>query len=127
MPGILICARNSYKKMKQIVLTGAMEDNDFIERATMMEHSDKSVIPNFGAYWQKSISGNQILEFIEKKESKLEVYRQNSVPTQWLALIIGSNGRSSFEVNGLFEVNVKTKFDKVFLYEDFCNNLFELK
>lgn len=113
--------------VKQIVLTGEMQENDFIERAIKMKHSDKSVNPNFGAYWQKSITENLILEFIEKKESKIDVYRQTSVPTQWLVLIIGSNGQSSFEVNTLFKVDIKTKFDKVFLYEDFGNKLYELK
>lgn len=49
------------------------------------------------------------------------------MPKQWLVLIIGSNGQSSFEVNTLFKVDIKTKFDKVFLYEDFDNKLYELK
>jgi hypothetical protein len=113
--------------VKQIVLTGEMEENDFIERAIKMKHSGKSVNPNFGAYWQKSITENLILEFIAKKESKIDFYRQNSVPTQWLVLIIGSNRQSSFEVNSLFNVDIQTKFDKVFLYEDFDNKLYELK
>jgi hypothetical protein len=113
--------------VKQIVLDGEMKENDFIQRATKMKHSGKSVNPNFGAYWQKSITEDLVLEFIEKKESKIDFYRQNSVPTQWLVLVIGSNGRSSFEVNALFIVDIKTKFDKVFLYEDFGNNLYELK
>lgn len=113
--------------VKQIVLTGEMQENDFIERAIKMKHSGKSVNANFGAYWQKSITENLILEFIEKKECKIEVYRQTSVATQWLVLIIGSNGQSSFEVNSLFKVDIKTKFDKIFLYEDFDNKLYELK
>ncbi|MBN8666138.1 MAG: hypothetical protein J0M30_01460 [Chitinophagales bacterium] len=104
-----------------------MQENDFVERAIKMRHSGKSVNPNFGAYWQKSITENLILEFIEKKESKIDVYKQTSVPPQWLVLIIGSNGQSSFEVNTLFKVAIKTKFDKVFLYEDFDNKLYELK
>jgi hypothetical protein len=113
--------------VKQIVLTGELQENDFIERAIKMKHSGKSVNPNFGAYWQKSITENLILEFIEKKESKIDIYRQTSVLTQWLVLIIGSNGQSSYEVNALLEVDIKTKFDKVFLYEDFDNKLYELK
>jgi hypothetical protein len=115
------------KIVKQIVLTGEMEENDYIESTLIMKHSGKSVNPNFGAYWQKSITENLILEFIAKKESKINFYRQNSVPMQWLVLVIGSNGQSSYEVNTLFNIHIQTKFDKVFLFEDFANKLYELK
>jgi hypothetical protein len=113
--------------VRQFVLTGKLLENDFVERAIKMKHSGKSINPNFGAYWQKSITENQILEFIERKESKIDIYRRTSVPTQWLVLIIGSNGQSSLEVNTLFKVDIKSKFNKVFLYEDFDNKLYELK
>jgi hypothetical protein len=113
--------------VKRIVLTGELIENDFIKRAIATEHSSKTVRPNFGAYFQKSITKELILEFIEKKESKIDVYRQNSVLTQWLVLIIGSLGQSSFEIAQIFDVDIKTKFDKVFLYEDFSNELYELK
>lgn len=113
--------------VKHIVLTGEIPENDFVERAIKMNHSRKSVNANFGAYLQKPITENLILEFIEKKESKIDIYRQSSVSTQWLVLVIGSNGQSSFEVNTLFKVDIKTKFDKVLLYEDGDNKLYELK
>jgi len=46
--------------VRQIVLTGEMQENEFVERAIKMKHSGKSVNPNFGAYWQKSITENLI-------------------------------------------------------------------
>lgn len=109
------------------VFTGILLENDFIEDAFVMPDSQKSIAPNFGAYFQKEITKDLIIEFVAKKEVKLSKYRFNSVSTQWLFLVIGSLGKSSFEMNEQLDLKLDTGFDKVFIYEDFKNKLFELK
>lgn len=113
--------------VKNFVMTGELLENDIVDDAHKMKHTQKSVNPNFGAYWQRTITKDLILEHILKKESKVSVYRQNTRLPQWLVLVIGGLGQSSFEVNELLSIQLTTDFDKVFLFEDFDNNLYELK
>ncbi|MFN3800329.1 hypothetical protein [Belliella pelovolcani] len=113
--------------VKHFVLTGELSDNDIVNDAHKMKHTQKSVNPNFGAYWQKTITKDLILEHILKKESKVSVYRHNTGSPLWLVLVIGGVGHSSFEVNELLSIQLTTDFDKVFLFEDFDNKLYELK
>lgn len=113
--------------VKHFILTGELSENSIVKEAHKMRHTKKSVNPNFGAYWQKTITKDLIIEHILKKESKVSIYRHNTGLPQWLVLIIGSVGQSSFEVNELLSIELTTKFDKVFLFEDFDNKLYELK
>lgn len=113
--------------VKQFILTGEIIDNAIVRKAHKMKHTQKSVNPNFGAYIQKSITKDLILGHVLKKEKKISVYRQNSSLPQWLVLVIGGVGESSFEVNDLQTIEVNTDFDKIYLYEDFDNKLYELK
>jgi len=112
---------------KHFILTGELYDNDIVNNAHRMKHTQKSVNANFGAYWQKAITKDLILEYVSKKESKISAYRQNTKLPLWLVLIIGGVGQSSFEVNELLNIELTTDFHKVFLYEDFDNKLYELK
>lgn len=113
--------------VKHFILTGELSENSIVKEAHKMRLTKKSVNPNFGAYWQKRITKDLIIEHILKKESKVSIYRHNTGLPQWLVLIIGSVGQSSFEVNELLSIELTTKFDKVFLFEDFDNKLYELK
>ncbi len=114
--------------LRELVLTGNFKENEFLSSAKFMNHKKKNICPNFGAYIQKSISENQIISSIKTKEKKLPTYIKNTVPNQWLILIIGNIGNSSFEVNETFKMNpICTDFKRVFLYEDFNDKLFELK
>jgi polyhydroxyalkanoate synthesis regulator phasin len=113
--------------VKQFVLTGELEANEIVSHANKMKHSQKSVNANFGAYWQKTITKDLILEYVSKKENKISTYRQKTDLRQWLVLVIGGVGQSSFEVNELLNFDITSDFDKIFLYEDFDNKLYELK
>ncbi len=113
--------------VKHFILTGELYDNDIVKNAHKMKHTQKSVNANFRAYLQKTITKDLILEYVSKKENKISAYRQNIKLPQWLVLIIGGVGQSSFEVNELLSIELTTDFDKVFLYEDFDNKLYELK
>jgi hypothetical protein len=111
----------------KFIRTGILQENDFIEDVFQMPHSSKSIIPNFGAYMQKQITNELIVDFVAKKESKIDEYRKNSVQKQWLVLLIGGLGESSYAMNNSINVKLETKFDKVYMYEDFKNNLYQLK
>lgn len=113
--------------VKEFVLTGKLIPNDLVKNAYKMKHSQKKVNVNFGAYMQQQITKDLIFEYIAKKEKKYPSYRQNTGLSQWLVLVIGGSGKSSFEVNNLINIDIISDFDKIFLYEDFDNNLYELK
>jgi len=113
--------------VKNFILTGDLEDNEIIRDAYKIKHTQMSLSANFGAYWQKTITSDLILEYILKKEKKISVYKQNTGLPQWLVLIIGGVGKSSFADNELLYVELITNFDKIYLFEDFSNKLYELK
>jgi hypothetical protein len=113
--------------VKEFVLTGKLNPNNLVKNAHKMKHSQKNVNVNFGAYMQQHITKELLLEYIAKKEKKNSSYRQNTGLPQWLVLVIGGTGKSSLEVNNLFNIELISDFDKIFLYEDFDNNLYELK
>jgi hypothetical protein len=113
--------------LKHFILTGELKENGFIVSAHKMRHTRKSINANYGAHMQRTIDKELILRFLKKKEDKIESYLKNSVPIQWLVLVIGGLGESSYEVDNEFELDLETRFDKVFLYEDFQNRLYELK
>lgn len=115
------------KLVKEYVLTGKLRPNEFVKDAYKMKHSQKNVNVNFGAYMQQHITKDLILEYIAKKEKKCSSYRLNTKLPQWLVLVIGGTGKSSLEVKDSFSIKVSSDFDKIFLYEDFDNNLYELK
>lgn len=113
--------------VKEFVLSGKLTPNNLVKNAYKMKHSQKNVNVNFGAYMQQHITKDMILEYVAKKEKKISSYRNNTGLPQWLVLVIGGTGKSSFEVNNLFSIELISDFDKIFLYEDFDNKLYELK
>lgn len=64
---------------------------------------------------------------LKSKDAKISSYKEKGITTQWLLLVIGSNGESSFEMNRNLKIEIETEFDKVFILEDFNNRLYELK
>jgi len=64
--------------VKHFILTGELSENSIVKEAHKMRHTKKSVNPNFGAYWQKTITKDLIIEHILKKESKVSIYRHNT-------------------------------------------------
>lgn len=116
--------------LKAIVVEKITNDrllpNPYVYNACVMKHNRISIIANFGAFMQKQLGESEILEAIKKKEKLIESYRANTFQNQWLVLVIGQVNESSFEVRTDFEMKNQSKFDKVFVYEDFNNQLFEL-
>ncbi len=105
-----------------------LKENPLIERVFKMPHSRKSVRVNFGAYMEAELNEKIVYHFIDKKEKKFFNYYDNTNLNQWLILLVGGVGESSFIINELMNFdNLKTKFSKVFLMCDFGNTLYIIK
>jgi hypothetical protein len=113
--------------VKLQIQTGEIPENDFIDRIMTMNHSKISLCSNMGAWWQKEIKEEYIFDAIKKKEEKIKNYMSNILAPQWLLLVIGGVGESSYRMVENFNMTVETKFDKVYVLEDFYTTLFELK
>ena len=113
--------------VKLQVQTGEIPENDLIDSIITMNHSQISLCSNMGAWWQKEINEEIIIDAIKKKEEKIENYMKNLMAPQWLLIVIGGVGESSYRMGDNFIMTIETKFDKVFVLEDFYTNLFEIK
>jgi len=107
--------------------TGELVDNEIIEDIHIMEHSQISLAPNLGGWIQKNINEDLIRKAVSKKEEKISNYINNTNLPQWLLIVVGGVGESSYEIEKQFMISLETKFDKVYILEDYKLNLFELK
>ncbi|WP_283637328.1 hypothetical protein [Aquaticitalea lipolytica] len=113
--------------IKKYILTDIFDENPIIERIWKMPHSRISISGNLGSWWQKNLTIETLTKAIQKKEKLISKYKENIDKKQWLLIVIGSNGDSSFLIDRNIEYKVESKFDKVFILEDFNNRLFEIK
>jgi|WetSurMetagenome_2_1015567.scaffolds.fasta_scaffold00268_9 hypothetical protein len=105
-------------------------ENDLISDILMMDHSRLDFVFNTGAWWQRTLEIEPLLNAIHKKESRIDEYKLNSgADEQWLLLVIGGLGESSYEIGSTEFLNqpIDSKFNKVFILEDFLANIYELK
>ncbi|MBS7787662.1 hypothetical protein KIH23_10165 [Flavobacterium sp. CYK-55] len=115
------------KIVKEYVVNNNFIENELIESISKYPHTLKNIEVNLGAYWVKQIDIESIEKAIRKKESKISNYKKNSGNIQWLLLVIGSTGNSSFDMDKSLKFEIETEFDKVYILEDFKNKLYELK
>jgi hypothetical protein len=115
------------KVIKEYVINNNFIENPIIESIHVQPHSQKNIYPNMGAWWQKNVSLEIIENSIKKKHSKIEAYKEKGIKTQWLLLVLGGLGESSFEMDKSMKLEMESEFDKVFVLEDFKNVLYELK
>ena len=126
-PGIL---KIMIQLIENYIKFNHLPENDYIDSLFLMPHSRLSFNCNLGGWWQKYLDINSLKEAIIKKEKKINEYRLNSgTKEQWLLVVVGSVGESSYSVDSVESIQrgVKTKFDKVFLLEDFQANLYEIE
>jgi hypothetical protein len=112
------------------IKTQTVLENDFIYDITMMDHSRLDFVCNLGGWWQRNLDFTSLLNAIKRKEMKITEYQKNSgCEEQWLLLVIGSLGKSSYEIDSPESLNqpFDTTFNKVFILEDFKANVYELK
>lgn len=109
------------------IISEVLEDNRIIDRITVTPHSQINITPNFGAWFYNKVNEETIQDAVSKKEELLDKYINNSVRTQWLLLVTEGIGESSYEIGLDMNIELTTKFDKVYLLVNFYNQLFELK
>jgi hypothetical protein len=51
--------------------TGELVENEIIDRISIMKHSRISLCPNMGAWWQKEVNGDLVINAIKKRKVKL--------------------------------------------------------
>lgn len=113
--------------VKIFIETGELMENNLIDRISIMPHSRISLCPNLGGWWQKNISPDLLIRAINKKERLIDNYIKKTNLNQWLLIVIGGVGESSYEFDNNFKFDVVSKFDKIFLLEDFKYRLYEIK
>jgi hypothetical protein len=113
--------------LKNYLNTGKLCKNDIFEDVIIMPHSQISLNPNFGAWCQKDITSELLVKAISKKERLINSYIKKTNLKQWLLIVIGGLGESSYEYDIRFDMNIESKFEKIFLMEDFGYKLFEIK
>ncbi|NOX87008.1 MAG: hypothetical protein GXO86_13785, partial [Chlorobi bacterium] len=113
--------------IKTYVITNKLIENPIIERISIMPHSGINISGNLGAWWQKNITNDILITAINKKERLISEYKKNCGNKQWLLIVIGGTGESSYVMDKNIKLDVKSEFDRIFLLEDFYNNLYELK
>lgn len=105
-------------------------ENELVRKITWSKHSILHFSCNLGAWVQKSLISEHLIDSINKKEEKVKKYiLSTGLINQWLLIVIGSLGESSYEFDSRFDYNFKinSSFEKIFLMEDFNSRLFELK
>ena len=115
------------KTIKKFVQTEILDENPIIESIFLMSHTGISISENFGAWWQKNLSLEALSNAIEKKEKLLATYKASCGNEQWLLLVIGSTGGSSFVIDNQTKYVIDSEFDRVYILEDFYNNLYRIK
>lgn len=114
--------------LKEYVRTGVVFQNILIRDIKIMPHKKISLYPNFGIWVQQYLSNERLQAFIKQKEQHLLAkYKLKWSHELWLLVIIGGTNASSFKINWLESYHVDTKFDRVYILEDFYNNLYQLK
>lgn len=112
--------------VRHYLRTSQLLRNDLIDDIHTMPHSQKNLCANFGGWCQKFLTPDLILGAISQKEIKYETYVRNNGLEQWLLLVAGNIGNSSYVVREEFPVSITSKFNKIYLMEDFGFKLFEL-
>jgi hypothetical protein len=126
-PGIL---EKMIQLIENYIKSNQLPENDYLDRLFLMPHSRLSFNCNLGGWWQRYLDINSLNEAIIKKEKKVNEYRLNSgIKEQWLLIVVGGVGESSYVVDSIESIQgcFKAKFDKVFLLEDFQANLYEIE
>lgn len=116
-----------YNLINKFLKEGELDENEVIEEMFIMNHSQICLCPNLGAWTQKAINKNLIIKGINKKDEKINKYIENTKLDQWLLLVAGGVGESSYTIEKEFDIRTESKFKKIFLLEDFYDNLYEIK
>lgn len=83
---------------------------------------------NPGAYMVQVLTMEHLYEVISKKEKLIDSYRKSECDEYWLLIVTDNGSSESFFVAEelLNTLNINCDFERVYLMEDFKNNLYRL-
>lgn len=99
----------------------------YIDRVSIKPHTQVSFIVRTDINKIEKLEFETLKTFIEKKEPKVERYKEISkLKEQWLLVVAGSLNRDSFEIENDFNLD-KSGFERVYLLDDFNAKYYRLK
>ncbi|MBP0613661.1 hypothetical protein J8J42_11490 [Chryseobacterium sp. cx-311] len=116
-----------FESINEFLKHGTLIENEIIYEILTIPHKKISLCPNFGGWMQKTISEEIIISAINKKEKKLSNYIGNCGKRQWLLMVIGGVGATSYEMDEYLNLNIISKFEEIYILEDFNNILYKIK
>lgn len=111
------------------IITKANPDKpEFITEYQITKHSGVSFNYNSGGFSIGDLTEALLLEAILKKDEKVADYLSKSgIGKQWLLIVIGNSSPASFEFEDLqIKTTVQTKFERIYVLEDFNNRIFRI-
>lgn len=119
------------------VLETLTEENskpDFLEKITFLKNSELKFTFNEGITSRSPLEDGELLkaaliEAVEDKEQRLEVYIEDTGTThQWLLIVNEGVSSESYDTESLEVIpDIETGFEKVFLLTDFINQVITIK
>ncbi len=104
--------------------------SDIIEKIKMIRHSHLSFSYNPGGFLVNCLIPELVKKTISKKEEKFISYEQKNLDEIWLLIVVSHSSPESYEIfeedEHLFK-NYDSKFDKVYILEDFKARIYCLK
>lgn len=113
--------------VRHAVLKRELMDNSIIDRMHFQPYSGKGLYAKLSGWCQRTVTKEILEAAIAEKEDRVDSYIQKTGIEQWLLLVIGGTGATSYEMDINIDTQVNTRFSKVFLIEDFRNVAYELK
>jgi hypothetical protein len=101
---------------------------DFLDDVIISKHSGVSFSVNNYISNIESLDDLTLSKAIKKKEDLIERYISNSqIKDQWLLLVIGQVSPDSYKTNGLFSSFNSSRFERIYLLEDFQSKKYRIK
>ncbi|PQJ09586.1 hypothetical protein CJD36_016740 [Flavipsychrobacter stenotrophus] len=111
-----------------LVTEQPIDKPSFIEEVRIMKHSQVAFCYNGGAHYVSELDSPTLNRAIAKKDALIESYKMNSdLKEQWLLIVTGGASKDSFEVNeNKLENNIRSKFHRVYLLDDFSAKILRI-
>lgn len=101
---------------------------DFIDYIRIMKHSGVSFSFNADISNIESLDNLTLINAIEKKERLIDKYIKNSrIQKHWLLIVIGQLSPDAFEIDKFNYKIADSKFERIYLLEDFNAKKYKLK
>ncbi|MCB0494575.1 MAG: hypothetical protein KDC79_00440 [Cyclobacteriaceae bacterium] len=119
--------RNICEVIENYLAKNILIESNIIENIRSMPHSHTSIYPNFGAWIETPVSYSLIIDKILEKEKLVPKYMANTGYKQWLLLVLGHGGQSSFSLREYIDQKISSPFDKIFILDLTLIKLFQIK